>query len=119
MILKAAESCFIEDSIIWKRLQRPNKAPLVVIYLPLRLIPSVLQEAHCTLLSGKNGILKTKERVMPCYFWPGIVSDIQQHIQQCTSARCVAVNFWMPRTHSSHYPSALNLNESTPTSLDL
>ena len=89
--LKAAEGCFIEDNVIWKRIRRPNEPPRVVIYLPRRLIPSVLKEAHGTLLSGHNGILKTKERFMQCYFWPGMETDIQQHIQQCCKCqvRCL------------------------------
>ena len=34
VVLKAAKGCFIEDGIIWKRLQRTSEAPVVVIYLP-------------------------------------------------------------------------------------
>ena len=46
LILKAAEGCFIEDGIIWRRHKRPNEAPLVVIYLPCRLVQSILQLSY-------------------------------------------------------------------------
>ena len=84
LVLETAEGCFIEDGIIWKRSKRPNEAPRVVISpLPHCLIPSVLQEAHGTLLSSDDCKLKTKEQVVQCHFWPGMETDIQKHIQQC------------------------------------
>ena len=83
VILKAINGCFIEDNVICNGIHRPNKALRVVIYLPRRLIPSVLQEAHGMLLAGHDRILKTKERIMQCYFWPGMDADIQEHIQKC------------------------------------
>ena len=83
IILKAIEGCFIEDNVIWKRIQQPNKTHRVVIYLPSRLIPSILQEAQGMLLASHDRILKTKERIMQCYFWPRMDADIQEHIQKC------------------------------------
>jgi hypothetical protein len=35
------------------------------------------------MMSGYNGVMKTKERIMQYYYWPGMDTDILQHIQAC------------------------------------
>ena len=34
-------------------------------------------------MSGHDGVLKTKERILQCYYWPGIDADILAHIKAC------------------------------------
>ncbi len=82
-VIKVADGCFIEDGIVWKRIRRPNEPNRVVIFLPRRLISAVLEDAHGAALAGHDGILKTKERIMQCYYWSGMDADINKHIQEC------------------------------------
>jgi hypothetical protein len=55
----------------------------VVILLPQTQIVNVLKDAHGHLLSGHDGLLKTKERISQCYYWPGMDKDIQDHLHSC------------------------------------
>jgi len=45
--------------------------------------PLSLEDAHGSLLSGHDGILKTKERIFQCFYWPGMDADISNHLQAC------------------------------------
>jgi len=83
LIKHFADDCFVENDIVWKRVKRKFEPSRVVIFLPESLVPQVLQEAHGHLLSGHDGIYKTKERLLQCYYWPGMDSDISRHIQHC------------------------------------
>ena len=43
----------------------------------------ILKEAHGTVMSGHNGQLKTKERILQMFYWPGMDADIQHHLRSC------------------------------------
>lgn len=78
-----ADDSFIENDLVWKRVKRVNEPSRAVLYLPLQLQEKILAEAHGTLLSGHDGVLKTKERIFSTYYWPGMDKDINEHIQRC------------------------------------
>ena len=40
-------------------------------------------EAHGELLTGHDGIYKTKERLMQCFYWPGMDADVATHLKSC------------------------------------
>ncbi len=46
-------------------------------------MPEVLSEAHGNQMDGHDGIYKTKERLLQCYYWPGIDADITAHLKTC------------------------------------
>jgi hypothetical protein len=31
-------------------------------------------------MSGHEGIMQTKERILQCYYWPSVDADILEHI---------------------------------------
>ena len=78
-----SDDCFVENDLVWKRVKRKYEPSRVVIFLPETLIESVLQDAHGHLLSGHDGIFKTKERLFQCFYWPGMDTDIANHLQRC------------------------------------
>ena len=78
-----ALDCFVENEIVWRRLKRAGEPNKVVIFLPQALINEVLTDAHDHKFSGHEGIFKTKERLLNCYYWPGMDKDIQQYIAGC------------------------------------
>ena len=83
-ILKTlVHDCFIEDNLVWKRIKRMGEPSRVVIFLPQTLISQALDDAHGSQLGGHDGAYKTKERLLQCYYWPGMDSDILKHIQAC------------------------------------
>ncbi|MGI9161332.1 MAG: RNase H-like domain-containing protein [Mycobacterium sp.] len=62
---------------------------LQVVVLPLLLAPSVIAEAHGTLLTGHGSTDKTLRRVRTQYFWPSMTKDVEDFIRQCP--RCQRV----------------------------
>ncbi len=42
-----------------------------------------MTEAHGQLLTGHDGIYKTKERLIQCFYWPGMDADIAAHLKSC------------------------------------
>ena len=82
-----ANNCFIENDVVWKRVKRNFEPSRVVIFLTESLVSQVLQEAHWHLLSGHDGIYKTKERLLRCYYWLGMDADNAQHIHHCHSCQ--------------------------------
>jgi hypothetical protein len=78
-----ANDCFIEDDIIWRRIKRQFEPSRVVIFLPASLVPEALSDAHGNLLVGHDGIYKTKERLLQCFYWPGMDADIAAHLKTC------------------------------------
>ena len=83
LVKHSADDCFIQKDVVWRRVKRKFEPSRVVIFLPESLVSQVLQEAHRHLLSGHDGIYKTKECLLQCYYWPGMDSDIALHIQHC------------------------------------
>ena len=75
--------CFLEDDILWRRIKRQYEQSRVVIFLPVTLIQKVIEDSHGTEMSGHDGTMKTKERIMQCYYWPGMDADIAKHIKSC------------------------------------
>ena len=74
---------FIEDGLLWQRLQQPAKPDRIVIYAPPSMRPDIICEAHGTVLAGHNGQLKTKERILQTFYWPGMDANIQHHLRSC------------------------------------
>jgi hypothetical protein len=82
LIFQLSLQSFIEDGVLWTRLKNtPEKR--VVIMAPADIIPDILCDAHGHILAGHDGVLKTKERILQSYYWPGMDQDIQLHIQKC------------------------------------
>jgi hypothetical protein len=86
MILNAnrwSNFCFIEDGLVWRRIKRQFEPSRVVLFLPASLTTDTMTEAHGQLLTGHDGIYKTKERLMQCFYWPGMDADIAAHLKSC------------------------------------
>ena len=77
-----ADRSFIENDVLWLRVKNEN-GPKVVILVPEGLRPLILQDAHGHLLTGHDGLCKTKARISQSYFWPGMDKDITDHIKRC------------------------------------
>ena len=100
-----SNNCFIEDGLVWRRIKRQFEPSRVVLFLPAALTTDAMTEAHGQLLTGHDGIYKTKERLIQGRAWmltlPIISSD-------ATSANCGAATI-VPRQHCCHHcPYPLN-----------
>ena len=74
---------FIDNGILYRRLCQTGEPDRVVLFAPPTMRDAILQEAHGTALFGHGGTLKTKERILQSYFWPGMDQDIQTHLKTC------------------------------------
>jgi len=82
LVYQLSLDSFIEDGVLWTRL-KTSAEKRVVIMAPQAIISDILAEAHGHVLAGHDGLLKTKERILLSYYWPGMDKDITSHIQQC------------------------------------
>jgi len=108
LIKHFANDCFIEDDIIWRRVKRPFEPSRVVVFLPTSLVPTALSEAHGNQMVGHDGIYKTKERLLQCYYWPGMDADIAAHLKLVIVASCVARTTVLHQICCQPYPSPLS-----------
>ena len=83
VIRNFANDCFVDNDIVWRRIKRQFEPSRVVIFLPQSLVTEVLQDAHGHLLTGHDGVYKTKERIFQCFYWPGMDSSINDHLKAC------------------------------------
>ena len=78
-----APSCFFENDLLWRRISRHNMPHRNVLLLPLTLADELIHDNHNALLSGHEGITRTKERLLQSYFWPNMEDKITQHVTAC------------------------------------
>ncbi len=78
-----SSDCFIEDRLVWRRIKRQFEPSRVVLFLPASLVADALTEAQGELWTGHDGIYKMKERLMQCFYWPSMDSDIAAHLKSC------------------------------------
>jgi hypothetical protein len=82
LVFQLSRDCFVQDEVIWRRL-KDKHSEKVVIVAPQKLVPAILENAHGHLLAGHGGVLKTKERILQSYYWPGMDQDINDHLKRC------------------------------------
>jgi len=82
-VQKVAPECFLENDIVWRRLTRYDAQPRTVLLVPAKLTMALVRQAHGQLLTGHDGIFKTRERLLQSYYWPNMDADIIQHIRGC------------------------------------
>ena len=82
-VQKVAPECFMENDIVWRRLTRYGAQPRTVLLVPAALTASLVREAHGQMLTGHDGVFKTRERLLQSYYWPNIDADVIQHIRGC------------------------------------
>jgi hypothetical protein len=75
-LMKYAQESFIQDDILWIRINKDEGTPRTVLFVPKVLQDKIVQEAHGQLLTGHDGIAKTRERIKESYYWPNIDADV-------------------------------------------
>ena len=51
--------------------------------MPEAIIPELIKEAHNSEIAGHSGVFKTRERLRERLFWPGMETDIAEHVKHC------------------------------------
>ncbi|XP_071476579.1 uncharacterized protein [Diadema antillarum] len=74
-----------EDGLLYRifqpKTQTSNSVKQLVVPRPFR--KAVLSLAHEGIMSGHQGIGKTTEKVLSCFFWPGIHADVARFCRSC------------------------------------
>lgn len=65
----------------------------------------VMAAAHSSIVGGHAGILKTTERIRSDFYWPGMVEDIKEYLENCNI--CQQYSNKYPATPGT--PQAINL----------
>jgi len=82
-----ANDCFMENGLLWRRLKRQGETPQIVLFVPQNMKQDILAEAHGGQFTGHDGIYKTRERILQCYYWPGMDRDINDFIKSCVKCQ--------------------------------
>ena len=77
-MLEIAKSCYIENKILWRRIER-NGSKKTVIMVPKSITKQLIAEVHGNIMYRHEGQFKTKERILQSYWWSGIDKHINEH----------------------------------------
>jgi len=88
LIKKLAKTCFIDNDIVWKRLEDVN-LNRIVLFAPNNMRQAILSHAHGSLLTGHEGIHKTKQRILCNYYWPNIDKDVIDYVESCHKCQLI------------------------------
>ena len=91
IIMRTADSCFVQNGVVWKRLDK-NHNFRPCLYAPSHLKEKIISDAHGQELSGHFGLLKTKEQILNSYFWPNMEADISNHLRSCQKCQKILPN---------------------------
>lgn len=61
----------LQDDLSWK------------LWIPREMIPEILKKAHDNPLSSHGGINKTLARIRKFYYWPNLVVDVKNYVNNC------------------------------------
>ena len=81
-LLPITTSFVNENNTIWVRLI-DHDYPRTALFLPQIYRKRVICNAHGSILSGHDALVKTYIRISSSYFWPTIKTDIQKHLDSC------------------------------------
>ena len=110
VIQRYVRECFIENDLVWRRSSTLGKQR-TVIFAPKSLVPAILQDAHGHLLTGHDGINKTRMRISNTYYWPFMNQDIANHILTCHRCQLRRVDQRPPPQLLSPLPQCTEPNQ--------
>ena len=73
----------IDDGILYRKLEIPDKPTRMQLVLPRTLKHSIMEKLHCDPCSGHLGTQKTLERVKAKFFWVGWRKDVMRFVSHC------------------------------------
>ena len=86
-VRRIAEKCFLRDKLVWYRYERPGYRSKDLLLAPQEVRHRIIEAAHAQLDAGHGGRERTTNRVLLMYWWPGLTSDVANHISNCDTCR--------------------------------
>ena len=82
MVLNYGPRCFMKQDLLWIV---PPRSPMskAVLFTPVGMIQTIIQNAHGNPLSGHWAISRTVARISESYFWPTMSKDVTWFIKNC------------------------------------
>ena len=79
------DSCttVVKHKGLWYRQIEKQEGTLKQLLVPLSRRVKILRLAHESLMGGHMGINKTVNRILTCFYWPGLVSDVKKWCRTC------------------------------------
>jgi hypothetical protein len=74
---------FIEDDILWVRIQTKGEPTQVCVMIPQNRIQEILKDEHGALFNGHKGVAKTRFNLTKKFWWPCMDKDITEFLQNC------------------------------------
>ena len=71
---------FIEDDILWVRIQTKGEPTRVCVMIPQNRIQEILKDEHGALFNGHEGVAKTRFNLTKKYWWPCMDKDIAEFL---------------------------------------
>ena len=84
-IQKEAGKCFIKDDLLFYQLQKRGRIPKPVMILPKDLRGIVFDAFHTHIFAGHSGAEKTTWKIQECYWYPYMMNDIIDRVNNCLS----------------------------------
>lgn len=84
--------CFKKDGFILVKYSRPGFPTRDLIIAPGEQISDIIAESHGSLLGGHDGLDKTVQRILTSYSFPGIYTETQFFIDNCSVCRRIKKN---------------------------
>ena len=78
--------------------------------IPLALQPGLIAIAH----QGHQGIVRTKQRLRACYWWPGMDKQTEHQIRHCAACQASDKTQIHALCHCNQYLFQLNHGKSLP-----
>ena len=81
----------MKGGLIYRQFTLCGKTTLQSV-VPLSLTGKVMALACAALMAGHLGILKTIDRVMADFFWPGVCGDVTRFCKSCDKCQKTVLN---------------------------
>jgi transposase InsO family protein len=82
-----AEGSFFESNVLYYLLQRKGAEPARALWTPTVIRKKLIHGRHAGRFAGHGGMEKTLQRLQEEYYWPGMVSDVQEFVTNCVTCR--------------------------------
>ncbi|KAK7156031.1 hypothetical protein R3I94_006184 [Phoxinus phoxinus] len=84
---KASNFSVIEDQLYYKRRKGTLLETSSKVVSTAEEADTIFQEFHCGDISGHPGQLKTRDAISQRFYWPGMSTDIEKWVSQCTECQ--------------------------------
>ena len=77
-------ACFEEEKgLLYRKVAKVEGESSTQLVVPARFRQSLLKLTYSTTLGGHLGCVKTRDRLQPQFYWPGIGQDVTRFVRSC------------------------------------